>query len=621
MALNVPTPLFDQYQSLQSKVSPHLRQLYHYRPRTRRARLISITAAVCLFLFLLSPSSNRVSGWLKTRTKQTDRPQRPVPVPDYFSKYPSYHPLPDRPEDSSVALPEKPDVASNDTLPSNLQKTNPSFHVLLPTLRRSPALCRTVTSAMILNYPPPTLISYGKELPKGAREADAMVDKLTSLHDYLANNRGVHDDDFVLIVDGFDFFFQLPPEVMIRRFQRVLKETNLKLQKKYGFAQIQNPYEEKEGEGKTVAMQKYTQRVLFGASKACFPNMTHDAGCITVPQSSLPPDAYGYKTDIHPDGHLNRPRWLSPSTVMGQAADLKLIYSRILQTVRQRPRKQGDYLALTQMYGQQEYVRELERRRTANSIKEWLYRIIGISDASNTTGVYVPLEPGQRYEYGIGVDYTSHLFFNTYHSKRDVDWLRYHNISRTSSVQAEHGVPRERRLLLPADIRGLENPFVQPDFDSEDTITPPHNETIDILPNPRNHSWPNLPLLTNVHSTAVPALIHLDGDLSVRDKWWARMWYQPWSRALLRKYVRSPNGFNAAQSALLGGQEWWDLRGGRGGVWTDRGQWIDFPELCNGFERDVFNDGYGAWGKEIGASASEPVYNQFGRLVKGKEDS
>jgi hypothetical protein len=144
-----------------------------------------------------------------------------------------------------------------------------------------------------------------------------------------------------------------------------------------------------------------------------------------------------------------------------------------------------------------------------------------------------------------------------------------------------------------------------------------------------------MPLLTNIHSASVPALIHLDEEKPLkddkawpvkhperltRDTWWYNMWYQPWARALLRKYMRSPTGFDAAQSALLGGQDWWDMRGGKGGVWTDKGEWLDYAEVCTGFEKEVFDDDLGQWGHE-GGDPDEPVYNQFGKLVKGKDDS
>lgn len=472
-----------------------------------------------------------------------------------------------------------------------------------------------------------------------------MVDKVAGIYNYLTYNPShVREHDFVLIVDGgFDTFFQLPPEVLIGRFQGLVRENNLRLQRRYGFAALERRFKQKGDHpmDKDMEMememmvQKYSQRVLFGASKTCFPNLTEDAGCVTVPQPSLPPDIYGWKTDVHPAGHLNRPRWLNPDVVIGQAADLKLIYGQVLQFVEQRrnhnKNNRADYLALTKLYGRQEYVRELERRRTSNRVKEWLYKQIGISAASNITGINIPLEHGKRYEYGIGLDFESRLFFNMLHSKNDVEWFEYDNITKSSRVQAEHGVPRERRLLLPTDLttennnnidnNNNNNPFTQPTPLPGEPVKPPYNTTLDALPTPQEKGWHNLPLMTNIHSASVPALIHLNGDQSLRDRWWSNMWFAPWTRALLRKYIRSSRGHAIARSSLLGGQDWWDSRGGTGGVWTDNGEWIDFGDLCAGFEGDVFGDGLGGWGVEGkgGGEGGLPVYNQWGRLVKGKE--
>jgi hypothetical protein len=105
--------------------------------------------------------------------------------------------------------------------------------------------------------------------------------------------------------------------------------------------------------------------------------------------------------------------------------------------------------------------------------------------------------------------------------------------------------------------------------------------------------------MTNPHSVSVPVLVHLNGDPKLRNTWWEKMWFFPWARALLRRYVRSAHDFDAAQSALLGGQDWWDMRGGRGGLWTD-------------------DDDLGPWAKENG-DPEVPIYNQFGNLIKGKE--
>lgn len=514
-------------------------------------------------------------------------------------------------------LPRKSDVTVHDPLPHDLEKTNPHLHVLVPApknpFRPSQArgVCRTLTSAMILGYPPPTLIGYGHEI-SGATEFERVVDRITRVRNYLKNSKTIKNRDFVLIVDGLDTFFQLPPSILVKRFQDMLRANNQKLRKKYGLAAVQNSHG-----ARTESLQKYSQRVLFGASKICYGGLESDPGCVAVPESSLPPDVYGWKTDIYPDGHLNRPRWLNPGAAIGQAADLRLIYDEALRLLEQRHRKHGDYQALTQMYGRQEVVRELERRRTVNGVKEWFYGLLGISDATNITGISVRLETGHRYEYGIGVDYESKLFFNQIMSRNDVEWLKYNNVTKAERLQGEHGVPRESRLLLPEDIAALPNPFNQSRLAKEHTTRPGWNATLDKLPNPEKHSWHTVPLMTNAHSATVPVLAHLNGDPKLRNTWWEKMWFFPWARALLRRYMRASHGFDAAQSALLGGQEWWDMRGGRGGVWTDEESWVTLSDVCEGQERDLFDDDLGPWAKENG-DPDEPVYNQFGKLVYGK---
>jgi hypothetical protein len=442
-----------------------------------------------------------------------------------------------------------------------------------------------------------------------------MVERIKRARNYLRDSKTVHDRDLVLMVDGEDTFFQLPPKILVERFQSIVRSNNQKLRKKYGLAQVENEKDDVAPE----LVQKYTQRVLFGASKLCYPGLQDDAGCASVPESSLPPDVYGWKTDVYPDGSLNRPRWLNPGAVIGQAADLRLIYDEVLRLVDTRANKSGDYKALTQMYGRQEVIRELERRRTVSNFKEFIYYMVGISDATNLTGISVHLETGHRYEYGIGVDFESQLFFSQSSSLKDVEWVKFANITKMSALQMQHGVPREHRLLLPEDIGALPNPFVQSRFAKESTQRPIWNATLDKLPNPDDHSWHNISLMTNVHSATVPVIAHLDGDHKLRNAWWEKMWFFPWARALLRKYVRDSHGFDAAQSSLLGGQDWLEVRGGRGGIWTDDETWTTFAEICKGEERDLFDDGFGPWSKEHD-NPDDPVYNQYGSLVAGKEE-
>ncbi|KAJ5240087.1 hypothetical protein N7468_004706 [Penicillium chermesinum] len=587
------SPPLPQFEEAKSTTSTVLWQLYHHRPRSPRAIALSVLTFFVL-LYMLNTSSSQSE-------------------PNFWTKFPSQHPFPERPEDAQVALPQRNDITINDTLPHDLEKPNPQLHILLPAQRSSRGSCRTITSAMILGYPPPTLIGYGHEA-HGTTDFEQMVGRMKRTLAYLEHSRTVKDRDIVLLVDSEDVFFQLPPQVLVTRFQNILRKNNKDLLRKYGVTTVNRP-------GPKTApavVQKYTQRVLFGASKKCHGAHATDPGCVSIPESSLPPDVYGWKTDIHPDGFLNRPRWLNPGTVIGQAADLRLIFKEALRIIEQRQKKNGDEEAFTQIYGRQEVVRELERRRTVSLFKEWGYKLLGISDATNISTINIRLETEHRYEYGIGVDFESELFFNQLLSADDVEWLKYSNVTKTSALQGSMGVPREHRLLLPTDVAALPNPFNYSLLALNQTTLPLWNKTLDKLPNPEDHTWNDIPLMTNAHSASVPVLAHVNGNTKLRNTWWEKMWFFPWARALLRRYVRASQGFDAAQSSLLGGADWWDMRGGRGGVWTDHESWVRFADVCQGQERDLFDDDLGPWGKENG-DPDEPVYNEWGNLVYGKE--
>lgn len=80
----------------------------------------------------------------------------------------------------------------------------PRFHLLIPTPDKNAtaSLCKTLLSAAILNYPPPTLLRYGKQ-PKAYVRPGA--DVVRNILTYLLGKE-VHDDDLVLVVeDGMTF--------------------------------------------------------------------------------------------------------------------------------------------------------------------------------------------------------------------------------------------------------------------------------------------------------------------------------------------------------------------------------------------------------------------------------
>lgn len=86
------------------------------------------------------------------------------------------------------------DVESKDT--SNTVVKKPKFHLLIPANKPTANLCKTMLSAAILNYPPPTLISYGA--PGGNERPGADVVKST--FNFLLG-REAHEDDLILVVE------------------------------------------------------------------------------------------------------------------------------------------------------------------------------------------------------------------------------------------------------------------------------------------------------------------------------------------------------------------------------------------------------------------------------------
>jgi hypothetical protein len=474
---------------------------------------------------------------------------------------------------------------------------------------------------MILDYPPMTLLKPNPESrttsTSNNKAAIAAIENVQSILTFLKTNKRVGDRDLVLIVDSDDTLFQLPSDILIDRYGEIIRQKNEQLRNKYGMKVIGSTEEE----NARHLVQKYTQRVLFASRKDCYSNLTDTAACASVPQSPLPPDIYGLKTDKRRDGTRNRPRWIESGIIIGQTSDLIPLYERVLQEMKKQPSRAGDQMMFTHLFGAQEYSREIERRKTSSPFKEWLWDFVGISEASNITNVRAHIQPGDRHEFGIGLDYDGQLFLNTRKTTSDIEWLRYRDFRKASSVQIEHGVPRERRLNLPLDIEENSlNPFKK--TKSLSSLTSLTSKTanmssIDVLPPSWNFTWNDLPLATYVQTAAVPALIHTNGESSVRQSFWDNMWFHPWSRALLRKHMRSGQVEPVQQISALGASDLLKSPDRKGGMWADNDEWISFEDLCSGFEEAVFNDGLGAWGGEK-SSTLRAVYNLWGRLLAGK---
>lgn len=468
---------------------------------------------------------------------------------------------------------------------------------------------------MILNYPTLTLLRPKPDSRKGQTAKEAAVEKVETLLTFLKTNHRVKESDLILIIDSDDTVFQLPSDVLVDRYLKITSRKNKHLKGQYGKKFIVNPENNKERR----KAQKYAQKVLFAARKDCSSNITDGAACASVPQSPLPPDIYGLKTDKRRDGTLTRPRWIESGAAMGQTSDLIPIYERVLEEMTKKPLRANEQLIFTNMFGAQEYSREIERRKSRSAFKDWMWNYMGILEATNVTKVRAHIQPGERHEFGMGLDYEGQLFLSTRKTLGDIEWLRYRDSRKVSSVQIQHGIPREVRLNLPLDVeQNPLNPFTK--FKLTDSFfgKTANVTSLDVLPPSWNFTWNDLPLATYIQTGAVPALIHTNGESSVRQDFWANSWFHPWTRALLRNYMRSlPKIESVNQHLILGATDVLRYPDRKGGMWTDNDEWMSFEDLCGGLEGPIFEDDLGPWGAEKPKSL-RAIYNLWGNLMAGK---
>ncbi|KAK9462443.1 uncharacterized protein V1516DRAFT_621540, partial [Lipomyces oligophaga] len=208
----------------------------------------------------------------------------------------------------------------------------PDIQFLVPLTKTHFNFCRSLYSALINDYPAPILINYGKTF-KGSPAA--RVGKVSGILNYLKTK--VKPSQQVIIMDGFDVWYQLPFANLLTDFSRKLvgvKNTPL------------------DGD-----------LVVFGADKKCWPNKADTPACAGVPESPLPSDSYGDRTDdptvstenIH-EYDTHRPRWLNSGNIIGSASTLQEIYRRANHTISSTASAKvfSDQKFLADVYGEQD---------------------------------------------------------------------------------------------------------------------------------------------------------------------------------------------------------------------------------------------------------------------------
>lgn len=444
------------------------------------------------------------------------------------------------------------------------------FHILIPADRSDVNLCKTILSATILGYPTPTLYNWAKTGDKMAKISGGL--------DYLRALDSNHDEDMVLLVDGFDLWFQLSPQIMIDRYNEINNRAHERMRGRVG--------------DEVMDTSATTQTIIFSSQKRCWPGKGDDLSCYAVPESSLPRYIYGPQTDIDVGDTRNpylkfRQRWLNAGFMIGPVNELRTLFERALERAEANPNQEGnDQNVLSTIWGEQEYVREAAR---LSKLPPW------------KRGQRAPrkaFEPatGTNYEFGIGLDYESALSIPTVFAEYDSQWVVFSDSKTLDKAFSEYNITDPRATSIQADVANEPTPFNSIRNDKADDGRLPT----------QSMSWKEVPLYTNLWTGIIPAVIHhnahRNGLKSLRQTVWDRMWFQPYARALLNARMREP--YKPIAVSKSNGRKWFSTMDGERslGAWTDnaeQGGWMDWTDLCSAQDQEeIFRDGKGPWVKQ-----------------------
>lgn len=420
--------------------------------------------------------------------------------------------------------------------------------------------------------------------------------KISKVLEWLQNLTPEHDDDLVVMMDGYDIWFQLRKELLIERYHQINADANKRIQKRMGRA---------------ARNEDVKQTIIFGSGKRCYPNEIHTIACWPLPPSPLPKDMWEGNTDTTIGSRPNewaatRQRFLNSGIIMGPAKDMRALFAQADNKVKKlgdapEPDDNGskwsekvyhssDQSVFNMIFGEQEFQREVIRRRYIN----WIFNPIlkvqelfgkDLSDTDETlegNAIRNILNPpwdhyhmehlsGHPLEFHIGLDYWSSVSFQTANSEKNGGWMKY---NEPLEAQVEHKGRwdcKPHLRALPKDIVSSPPPFYGQEASTSDE-KPASPGVI-----PANAAWKDVPLYTNICAGVVPAMVHNNGDKGARERDWHKMWYQPYAKKLYDS--QSPREAESLLKDQPGKQ-----KVKPGGAIADTGKVLDFADICKDWD-------------------------------------
>lgn len=480
-----------------------------------------------------------------------------------------------------------------------------SLHLLLPATGPNVDFCKLLLSAAVTGYPEPIFIGWdGRGIYNGSQ---SHLFKITETLTYLRSLPPSADSDLVLLLDAYDIWLQLRPEIMIERYYHVLKQNDQRVKEEgllnrfHGGARIHHS-------------------IVVGPDKVHWPQGEEDAATWAVPISMLPENAFGPDTDHNMI--TARPRWLNSGTIMGPVKDIRDYFSATVDMLSRKYDSNYEFRTSDQYYFAEVWAeQEIQRSRLRDGADFDEKPDVG----NGVTGIVPDIPPGRRTEFHVCLDYSLELFQTAAGFERHLTWMRHNQTSKAypdlttnpdePEPEVASGPAKELRIdqwLLQDDIMASEPPFAA--IDSSWTDTPPEQ------------SWSEALLGTNVVTQLVYPLFHITGDKTLRDRWWPRMWFHPHAELLLKATKHNQHSrSNTAQSRKAGlrdgqyvfataaGATW---RGAlpimasprpatlagqqeKGGAWIDTGEYVPWNYMCGAFEGPQLYIGQEDAGREM----------------------
>lgn len=446
------------------------------------------------------------------------------------------------------------------------------LHVLIHANNKGVNLCKSVASAGSLNYPVPTILSWNAEFNNvGLVGGGIEVAKIDDVEDYTNNifkRFGKRENDVVIIVDGYDTWFQLRPDVMLERFFEINRKSNNRVVRRMG--------------QKTMDAGGIKHRIVFGAQSECT-GRKEDPACWVVPESTLANNVYG--------SGKGGERFLNSGFIMGELGALQKLFKKAKHLIDEDRERATVQDVMTKIFGDQELHREaLHRHFRGASLFNRFFRFIRLYGEEPAPAV-------NEAEFNIGLDYSSLLSSKSQDSSATHAFLIRNDTTALTSITQKAGAKTSSGTYkLPNDIQRSLDPY---------WVRNPNP----ILP--KDQSWLDSSLYTNLFTGAIPATIHqtsvrIDPEpnpSNPRVAGWGKMWFQPYLRPLLDEHVNEPyRSIATLSSEERGDTEYWPLHMVKWRLRNHEGakkdkEWIAWEAVCkdDGIEEEVFRDGKGYW--------------------------